>query len=403
MIFSALERILRNSAKCGVFYTYDIDQQLTKTVDSVSGTTTLAYDDKGNVTNVTAPEHTETFAYDEQKNQLESKTITGNGINQNYQYRYKQTADKALNRIIVGSTSIRPATDALGRNTGKTIEINYEPIAEEKISYVKFGDHATNLPSTVRFASNGVFKESMQYRYDSMGNIIEISENGRSACRYEYDALGRLTREDNVAFGKTTTWAYDNNGNIIAKYEYAITAKPTNELHLMDCKEFIYCYADNSDQLISVTNVADNVTETFEYDDIGNPETYRGEDATWQYGRQLATYKGHTFSYDACGRRIAKNGITFTYDSNGNLIKQSNGLEFLYDHTGIFAVRYNNTAYFYRKDAQANIVELLDINGATVVKYKYDAWGNCKVLNASGVEITDSNNIGVLNPFRYRS
>ena len=68
-----------------------------------------------------------------------------------------------------------------------------------------------------------------------MGNIVEIFENGRSTCRYEYDALGRLTREDNVAFGKTTTWAYDNNGNIIAKYEYDITTKPPNELHLLDC------------------------------------------------------------------------------------------------------------------------------------------------------------------------
>ena len=72
----------------------------------------------------------------------------------------------------------------------------------------------------------------------------------------------------------------------------------------------------------------------------------------------------------------------------GNLIKQSNGLEFFYDHTGVFAVKYAGSTYFYRKDAQANIVALLDNNGATVVKYKYDAWGNCKVLNASGVEIT---------------
>jgi YD repeat-containing protein len=55
----------------------------------------------------------------------------------------------------------------------------------------------------------------MQYRYDSMGNIIEVSENGRMVCRYEYDALNRLTREDNVAFGKTSTWTYDNNGNIV--------------------------------------------------------------------------------------------------------------------------------------------------------------------------------------------
>lgn len=61
------------------------------------------------------------------------------------------------------------------------------------------------MPSNVRFATNGVFNESIQYKYDSMGNIVEVFENGRTACRYEYDALGRLTREDNVAFGKTTT------------------------------------------------------------------------------------------------------------------------------------------------------------------------------------------------------
>ena len=38
-----------------------------------------------------------------------------------------------------------------------------------------------------------------------------------------------------------------------------------------------------------------------------------------------------------------------------------------------------------------------------MVNYVYDAWGNHKVVNASGVEITDANHIGNLNPFRYRS
>ena len=78
-------------------------------------------------------------------------------------------------------------------------------------------------------------------------------------------------------------------------------------------------------------------------------------------------------------------------------------MEFLYDHSGIFAVKYNNSTYFYRKNAQNDIISLLDIDGNTVVKYKYDAWGNTKVLDANGTEITDSTHIGILNPFRYRS
>ena len=45
--------------------------------------------------------------------------------------------------------------------------------------------------------------------------------------------------------------------------------------------------------------------------------------------------------------------------------------------------------FLYFKDAQANIDALLDNTGSIVVKYNYDAWGNCKVLNANGVEITE--------------
>lgn len=372
---------------------YNDDQQLTKTIDSVSGETTLTHDNEGNVNSVTAPDHTETFVYAEAGNALESKTITGEDFCHTYVYGYKTTANKALDSISVNDYVIRPSIDVLGRHTGKTIEVGGNRITEEKITYAKFGDHATSLPASVRFATNGEFRESMQYRYDSMGNIIEVSENGRMVCRYEYDALNRLTREDNMAFGKTTTWTYDNNGNILARYEYAITTKPTSELHLLDCETFEYGYADNSDQLMSYNG------ESFVYDQIGNPTTYRGKTATWEYGRQLKTYNGNTFAYDARGRRIAKNGIIFTYDSNGNLIKQSNGLEFLYDHTGVFAVKHGDATYFYRKNAQNDVVALLDNSGAVVVKYRYDAWGNC---NTTVVD-PNASTIATLNPFRYRS
>ena len=38
-----------------------------------------------------------------------------------------------------------------------------------------------------------------------------------------------------------------------------------------------------------------------------------------------------------------------------------------------------------------------------MVEYRYDAWGNHVVLNSDGNEITYETNIGLLNPFRYRS
>ena len=55
--------------------------------------------------------------------------------------------------------------------------------------------------------------------------------------------------------------------------------------------------------------------------------------------------------------------------------------------------------FFCFKDAQANIVALLDNTGAVVVKYNYDAWGMCQttVVDSSATTIAE------LNPFRYRS
>ncbi len=61
-----------------------------------------------------------------------------------------------------------------------------------------------------------------------------------------------------------------------------------------------------------------------------------------------------------------------------------------------------NTTLLDRRDAQGNIVALIDSSGAVVVRYAYDAWGNHAVLDGNGNDITDANHIGNLNPFRYR-
>lgn len=58
--------------------------------------------------------------------------------------------------------------------------------------------------------------------------------------------------------------------------------------------------------------------------------------------------------------------------------------------------------HVYRKDIQGNICAILDSTGNVVVEYKYDAWGNHAVLNASGGDIEEGTHIGNMNPFRYR-
>lgn len=77
---------------------------------------------------------------------------------------------------------------------------------------------------------------------------------------------------------------------------------------------------------------------------------------------------------------------------------------FLYDLTGVTGFKYNNNVYYYLKNLQGDIVGILDSNNQQIVEYQYDSWGNLlSIKDQFGNEISDSNHIGVLNPYRYRS
>lgn len=235
--------------------------------------------------------------------------------------------------------------------------------------------------------------ESVKYKYDRMGNICRIDENGEPVVWYKYDALNRLIREDNKTFKKTWLYSYDNKGNILCKRTTNFTLKESVE----ECEFTSVQYEYDGDKLLFYG------TESCEYDDIGNPTTYRGKSVSWSNGRQMMNYDGTAFTYDGLGRRLSKGSITYTYDSNNRVIKQSNGIEFLYDNSGVAGIIYSNGTYLYRKDGQGNIVALIDSNGNIVVEYKYDAWGNHAVLDANEADINDAAHIGNMNPYRYRS
>ena len=307
-----------------------------------------------------------------------------------YAYTYNNDSDRTLKGVSTGGVSFERKTDKAGRNAGKVITQWSTEIAKESIRYLKFGDRATNLPFAVDFKDGRI-----TYKYDKVGNIKEIRENGEIIAKYKYDTLGRLVREDNKPFAQTVTYTYDNCGNILEKRTYAYTL--VDDIEEKDHTTVSYKY--DGDKLLKYG------AKTCAYDVLGNPTTYRGKTATWEKGR-LKTYNGVTLGYDGRGKRISSGSLSFEYSSDGKLLKRSDGLEFIYDLQGLAGVVDNSDStaktYFYRKDAQGNIVALLDENGAVVVKYVYNAWGEHKVLNPDGTENTSASFIGNVNPFRYR-
>ena len=312
--------------------------------------------------------------------------VYGGSVSRTDSYTYASDWDNNIEQIVTGSDSditITPEWDINNRYRGAVAQVSDLSLTEV-IFYYKQGNHGTNLPIEyhyiVKKGNEAKSAGQMFVAYDASENISGITVNG-DHITYIYDSLGRLEKEVNEQLGRTYIFTYDNNGNILTKKIGNTTIN----------------YAYDGDKLVSYNGQA------CVYDAVGNPTTYRGKSATWVRGRKLTSFNGNTFTYDASGRRLSKNNIKFYYDSNGKLLKQSNGLEFFYDVVGVIAIKYNGVTYLCRKDLQGNIIALIDNNGTTVVQYNYDAWGNQQVLDATGNAITDTTNIGILNPFRYRS
>ncbi len=279
--------------------------------------------------------------------------------------------------------------------------------------------HTTSLVSQITFSGNnsGTADVVYSYTYDNLGNITAVYKNGVLAESYEYDSLGQLIREDNVAEDYTVLYVYDKAGNIASKEQFVYSTAPTWHMEALSGTGALtsYTYGNSSwgDLLTNFNGTAIN------YDAIGNPTKWRNAtNLTWE-GRELQgiTLSGAdwlTYSYNSSGIRTKKvffNNIesTFTthsYTLDGSTIIRESvtgptayTLDYLYDASGrVQGFIYNNSYYYFQKNLQGDVVRILDSLGEVVTEYTYDAWGN--VLTVTG---SLASTVGRYNPFRYRS
>ena len=74
------------------------------------------------------------------------------------------------------------------------------------------------------------------------------------------------------------------------------------------------------------------------------------------------------------------------------------------DNNKLIGFRYNGVTYYYKKNIQEDIIGILDSDYNVIVNYQYDAWGRIlSITDNNGNEITNTNHIAHINPFRYRS
>lgn len=307
--------------------------------------------------------------------------------------------------------TINSSTDDFGRTT--EVKTSYSNSDDFKTLYTYASGSETNSTSnyihsvTQKHGDNELLQYF--YGYDSKGNISVISETTNQNEwfeKYEYDWLNQLThvvdRKNNIY----TLFRYDEGGNLLSvvKSEFdANTLQPTTEI-----SRNVYTYGDNNwkDKLTAFNG------QTITYDEMGNPLQYRdGMEFSWENGRQLKTVTQNnttlTMRYDSNGLRTQKGNIRYYYNSDNNLIAMVNGnktLFFYFDESGnVTSFSYNGAMYFYVKNWQGDIINIMDANGTVLVRYDYDVFGKITAIkDGSNQAITDTASLAFLNPLRYR-
>lgn len=327
--------------------------------------------------------------------------------------------------------------NALGQVESKeTLNSDETTGLKHNISYVdgSGSNKTTNLVGSVDIQKkvSGIWTslgKTFCYKYDDVGNISVLEENGTEKVWYYYDGNNQLIRENNKYLGdngQTITYIYDLGGNIQEKKIYDFTQNNNdNDLANLTPVEIKYIYnKDNwKDQLTSYDG------QEIIYDGMGNPISYKdGWKFEWVRGKNLYkslnSYYNIVYKYDDRGIRTKKivskkieneqtktktiefitSGIqilgqkttTVITDINGNQIGDSTVNKILWqiDGTGsVVGFNHNDTPYLYVKNTQDDIVGITNISGDIVAEYTYDSWG--KLLNTP-------TGIGEINPLRYR-
>ena len=348
------------------------------------------------------------YEYDANNN-LTKLTCNVNGSSWDTTYTYDKD-NRPISALLDNGRSIVNTYDAIGRLTSRALKNGSVTVRNTAITYVPGADGSkTAVIASYQNGSDAAYS----YTYDANGNITGITQ-GTASFTYEYDKANQLIRE-NLYYGSgdsnnaTYTYEYDAWGNILNKKKYAYTTGTLGSV--LNTKTYSYTNSQWGDLLTSYNG------STITYDAMGNPTSYLGKTLSWE-GKRLMSYTNGstsiTYAYNEDGLRLNKTvGTNKTeYYYNGSVLigmkigtgSSAKVLRFSYDAGGnVVAVDYSSnngssfTTYYYLRNAQNDVIKLIDGSGNTVVEYTYDSWG--KLLSVTG---SLSGTLGEDQPFRYR-
>ena len=249
-------------------------------------TTAYTYDDRGNITSVTANGSTTTFVYDNlgqltrENNQAAGKTWTwtydtaGNILSKS---EYAYTTDSlgtALDTITYGYADSRGWGDLLTSYDGRSFQ--YDEIG----NLLSDGEWTYTWAKGRQLVSMSKPGSALTFTYDADGNRITKTVNGTTTT-YTY-ADGRVTHETNGT--DTIHYRYDANGTLLSMN--------------LNGTEYYYLYNGQRD-VIGLYDANGNVVVEYTYDAWGKPLTTTGSLASTVGAKNPYRYRGYRYDTES--------------------------------------------------------------------------------------------------------
>ena len=398
-----------DSSRPYVTYSYNTDNELSEKVNYDSDLKYIYGDDNSVEVyrlsdDTLVQSYTEDVTEADEDNGIEAKIdVTESHFGDTYSYSTKdnsisyQYGDNSLTYSAKSNDKSQTVSDSVNFNGETSLKSNYT-----------YDDNSNITKKILSYSKSEII--SVVNEFDAQSRITATGYE-TVGDHFKYDKSGQLIYADNQMNNCTSTYSYDERGNIlkINEYEYKNTnhnLSSFNDKDLKNTKTFTYSNDEWKDELTSVNGTP------LTYDENGNVLTYGNKKFTWNTGRNLESIvdgnNKYSYTYDENGIRTSKtvNGKTTYYNTkDGVILSQTDGtdtLYFQYDSNGTpLGFVWNGTQYLYLTNQMGDVISITDANGNEIVQYEYDAWGKCVSTVTSqdnDIEIKLAN----INPIRYR-